>query len=58
MGPDHGTGHFVLLRSIPQLAVEDSAALVGDQRIAKSRQTSTAVSARKTAPPQLYHLPA
>ena len=34
----------------PQLAVVDSEALVVDQRMPKSPQTSTAVSARKTAP--------
>jgi tetratricopeptide (TPR) repeat protein len=38
------------LRSTPRLAVVDSAARVADQRRPKSRQTSSAVSDRKTAP--------
>ena len=42
--------------SIPRLAVVDSEALGVDQQIAKSRQTSSEVSDRKTAPPQLCRL--
>jgi hypothetical protein len=44
IGPDHGTGHFAPSGSIPRLAVVDSTVLEVDQRIAKSRQTSNAVS--------------
>jgi hypothetical protein len=40
----------------PQLAVVDSEALGVDQRLAKSPQTSTVVSDRKTVPPRLCRL--
>src|SRR5262252_5548617 len=46
------------LWSIPRLVVLDSEGLVADQPSPKSRQTSSAVSARKTAPPQLCRLAA
>src|SRR4029434_945973 len=58
VGSDHGTGHFAPSGSIPRLAVVDSIVLGVDQRMAKSRQPSNAVSDRKTAPPQLCRLPA
>jgi len=57
-GLDHGTGHLATLRSTLRLAVVDSVALAGDQRIAKSPQTSNEVSERKIAPPRLSHLTA
>jgi hypothetical protein len=57
-GLNHGTGHFGLLQSPPQLAVGDSEALAEDQRMPKSPQTSTGVSDRKIAPLRLSRLPA
>jgi hypothetical protein len=44
-GLDHGTGHLASLRSTLRLAVVDLEALGVDQRLPKSRQTSSEVSA-------------
>jgi hypothetical protein len=48
-GLDHGVGRPCSLWSIRRLVAADSEALVGDQRMPKSPQTSTAVSDGKTA---------
>jgi hypothetical protein len=56
-GPDHGTGHLGPLRFILRLSVVDSEALAAARQIAKSRQTSNAVSTRKTAAPLSSRLP-
>ena len=45
------------LRSTPRIAVVDSEALAGDQRMPKSPQTSNEASDRKIAPLRLSHLP-
>jgi len=48
-GLDHGVGHPCSLWSIQRLVAADSEALVGEQRMPQSPQTSTAVSDGKTA---------
>ena len=56
-GLDHGIGRFRPLRFILRLSVADSEALAAARQLAKSRQTSNAVSAQKTAAPLSSRLP-
>jgi hypothetical protein len=55
-GPDHSVGPLIAFWSSPWLAAVAGEALVVSQRMPRSQQTSSEVSARKIAPLRLSHL--